>query len=299
MTDRFVIETTELYKNYGAVKALCGLNVQVPRGSIYGFLGRNGAGKTTTIKVLLGMVRATSGVARVFGLPSGREETSVAIRRRTGFVSEDKDLYDYMTVEGMIRFTAAFYTGWRIDLERRYLRAFELPVGSAVGAAETPQGAIGHWEGRLQMSSRELGMAVDLARDAKGAWIGSISVARTSAKDVPLGSLKVTGATVKFTADLPDSAVFEGSLSEDESSLSGKASNPLGSVPFELTRQGAANVSVPPQRSVLSEEFAGLWEGTLTAFGKELRIRLELAPAADGLATAILTSVDRATRKFQ
>ena len=134
MTDRFVIETTELYKNYGAVKALRGLNLQVPGGSIYGFLGRNGAGKTTTIKVLLGMVRATSGVTRVFGLPSGREETSVQIRRRTGFVSEDKDLYDYMTVEEMIRFTAAFYRGWRSDLERRYLRAFELPAERKVRA---------------------------------------------------------------------------------------------------------------------------------------------------------------------
>jgi ABC-2 type transport system ATP-binding protein len=134
MTDQFVIETTGLYKNYGAVKALGGLNLGVPGGSIYGFLGRNGAGKTTTIKVLLGMVRATSGVARVFGLPSGREETSVAIRLRTGFVSEDKDLYDYMTVEEMIRFTAAFYMGWRSDLERRYLRAFELPAERKVKA---------------------------------------------------------------------------------------------------------------------------------------------------------------------
>jgi ABC-2 type transport system ATP-binding protein len=134
MTDQFVIETTELYKNYGAAKALCGLNLQVPRGSIYGFLGRNGAGKTTTIKVLLGMVRATSGVARVFRLPSGTEETSVAIRRRTGFVSEDKDLYENMTVEEMIRFTAAFYMSWRSDLERRYLRAFELPAERKVKA---------------------------------------------------------------------------------------------------------------------------------------------------------------------
>ena len=128
MTDPFVIETTELYKNYGVVEALRGLNLQVPRGSIYGFLGRNGAGKTTTIKVLLGMVRASGGLARVFGLPSGTKEMGVAIRRGAGFVSEDKDLYDYMTVEEMIRFTAAFYMGWRSDLERRYLRAFELPA---------------------------------------------------------------------------------------------------------------------------------------------------------------------------
>jgi ABC-2 type transport system ATP-binding protein len=134
MTDQSVIEAAELHKDYGGVEALRGLNLQVPGGSICGFLGRNGAGKTTAIKVFLGMVKATRGESRVFGLPSGRSESSVAIRRRTGFVSEDKDLYDYMTVTDMIRFTAAFYAGWRGDLERRYLRAFELPLERKVKA---------------------------------------------------------------------------------------------------------------------------------------------------------------------
>ena len=165
-------------------------------------------------------------------------------------------------------------------------------VGVA-GAAEEPQGATGHWEGKLQMPNRELGMAVDLAQDAKGVWIGSMSLAGTSAKDVPLRSLKVAAAAVRFTADLPDFAVFEGSLSEDENGLSGMASNALGSVPFDLTRQGAASVSVPPPNSVLSKEFAGLWEGTLTADGKTFRIRLKLEPTTDGLAQAVLTSVDQ------
>jgi ABC-2 type transport system ATP-binding protein len=98
----------------------------VPGGSIYGFLGRNGAGKTTTIKVLLGMTHPTAGDVRVFGLPANVSRSSVAIRRRTGFVSEDKDLYDFMTVEEMIRFTAPFFPNWRKDLEERYLRKFEL-----------------------------------------------------------------------------------------------------------------------------------------------------------------------------
>ena len=70
MADAFVIETAELRKTYDGVEALRGLNLQVPAGSICGFLGRNGAGKTTTIKVLLGMARPTSGQARVFGLPA-------------------------------------------------------------------------------------------------------------------------------------------------------------------------------------------------------------------------------------
>jgi ABC-2 type transport system ATP-binding protein len=123
-----VIETRDLHKRYDGVAAVNGLTLQVPAGSICGFLGRNGAGKTTTIKLLLGMARPTSGEARVFGLPAADPRASVGIRRRTGFVSDEKDLYDYMTVADMIRFTAPFFPRWRVDLEARYLRSFDLPA---------------------------------------------------------------------------------------------------------------------------------------------------------------------------
>src|SRR6185503_1711122 len=64
---------------------------------------------------------------RVFGLAADTADGSLEIRRRTGFVSDDKDLYGYMTVSEMIRFTAAFFPRWRQDLEQRYIRKFELP----------------------------------------------------------------------------------------------------------------------------------------------------------------------------
>jgi len=128
--DSLIIETTDLRKNYDGVEVLRGLSLAVTPGSIFGFLGRNGAGKTTTIKVLLGMARPASGKATVFGLPV----ESTEIRRRTGFVSEEKDLYDYMTVEEMIRFTAPFFPRWRADLEQRYLRKFELPANRKIKA---------------------------------------------------------------------------------------------------------------------------------------------------------------------
>jgi ABC-2 type transport system ATP-binding protein len=128
------IDTADLSKRYDGAEALHGLSLQVPTGSIFGFLGRNGAGKTTTIKLLLGMTRPTSGSARVFGLRADAPDDSVEIRRRTGFVSEDKDLYDYMTVEEMVRFTKPLYPRWRDDLERRYLTRFELPPDRKVKA---------------------------------------------------------------------------------------------------------------------------------------------------------------------
>src|SRR6185437_8487973 len=130
MTD-YVIEVSQLRKSYNGSPALNGLDLAVRSGSVFGFLGRNGAGKTTTIKTLMGLVRADSGEARVFGLKPGRAN-SIAIHRRTGFVTEDKDLYPYMTVEQMIHFTKSFYPKWRGDLEQRYLGIFDLPAGRKV-----------------------------------------------------------------------------------------------------------------------------------------------------------------------
>jgi len=134
VADPFAIETIALEKRYQSIEALRGLDLQVPAGSICGFLGRNGAGKTTTIKILLGMARPTSGQARVFGLAADAADSSVEIRRRSGFVSDDKDLYGYMTVGDMIRFTARFFPRWRRDLEVRYAGSFELPLERKVKA---------------------------------------------------------------------------------------------------------------------------------------------------------------------
>jgi ABC-2 type transport system ATP-binding protein len=106
----FVIEAADLRKSYNEQLALNGLDLLVPAGSIFGFLGRNGAGKTTTIKLLMGLLRSNSGVAHVFGLSPSNRNSVIEIRRRTGFVPEDKELYPYMTVEQMIRFTRPFFS---------------------------------------------------------------------------------------------------------------------------------------------------------------------------------------------
>ena len=128
MAERLIIETIDLWKTYDGVEALRGLNLHLPAGSICGFLGRNGAGKTTTMKTLLGMARPTSGQARVLGLAADSPQASLEIRRRSAFVSEEKELYSYMTVDEIIRFTAELFPRWRDDLQERYLRKFELPL---------------------------------------------------------------------------------------------------------------------------------------------------------------------------
>jgi ABC-2 type transport system ATP-binding protein len=128
-----VIATQGLSKSYKGKPALRGLDLEVPRGAIYGFLGRNGAGKTTTLKLLLGMLRQDAGEISLLGVPIRSEKESVAARRRIAFVSEDKELYPSMSVGQMIRFTRPFYPSWRPDLEERYLDLFRLPLNQSIG----------------------------------------------------------------------------------------------------------------------------------------------------------------------
>ena len=130
----FAIEASGIRKSFRGHAALNGLDLRVSAGSIFGFLGRNGAGKTTTIKILMGMLKADAGSACIFGLPIDRAGNLVSIRRRIGFVTEEKELYPYMTVEQIIRFTRSFFPQWRDDLEQRYLRMLEIPLGAKIPA---------------------------------------------------------------------------------------------------------------------------------------------------------------------
>jgi ABC-2 type transport system ATP-binding protein len=132
MTDPPVIQTRGLAKSYGTVEAVRDLHLTVEPNRITGFLGRNGAGKSTTIKMLLGMIRPTAGNATVLGRNIADPAQSVELRRHVACVSEDKRLYDYMTVEQMIRFTSGFYADWRPDTAQSLLRQFELPSGRRV-----------------------------------------------------------------------------------------------------------------------------------------------------------------------
>lgn len=99
-----VIETRGLTKHYGPVVAVEDLDLDVTRGEIVGFLGPNGAGKSTTIRLLLDLIRPTSGTMRVLGLDPRTQ--SVELRRRVGYLPGELAMYDTMTGEEMLRFFA-------------------------------------------------------------------------------------------------------------------------------------------------------------------------------------------------
>ncbi len=128
MSAACVVETRGLTKRFKQVEAVRSLDLEVAGGQITGFLGRNGAGKTTTIKMLLGMTHPTSGSGTVLGRRIDIAKESVEMRRHVAYVGEDKQLYPYMTVEELIRFTKSFYADWRPEVEKSLLRKYELPL---------------------------------------------------------------------------------------------------------------------------------------------------------------------------
>jgi ABC-2 type transport system ATP-binding protein len=90
-----IIETEKLTKSYGSHRGIVEVDLAISEGEIFGFLGPNGAGKTTTIRVLLDLIRPTSGTARVFGIESSADP--VAIHRRIGYIPGEFTLYDRLT----------------------------------------------------------------------------------------------------------------------------------------------------------------------------------------------------------
>jgi ABC-2 type transport system ATP-binding protein len=120
------IRTDNLSKVYRDVQAVRDVDLHVPRGAIYGFLGRNGAGKTTTIKMLLGLARPTSGFARVLEMDTRTQR--IAIFKRTAFVSERKTLYPFLSPSDLVRFSQGFYPTWSDIAVERYSRLLEIPM---------------------------------------------------------------------------------------------------------------------------------------------------------------------------
>ena len=129
-----VIETQDLSKRYGGVEAVVNLNIDVRPQSVTGFLGRNGAGKSSTIKMLLGMVRPSSGTGRVLGHAIDDPRESLLLRRQVAYVGEDKGLYSYFTVAEMIRFTRSFYPDWHPEVEQKLRQEYQLPCDRKVKA---------------------------------------------------------------------------------------------------------------------------------------------------------------------
>jgi ABC-2 type transport system ATP-binding protein len=147
-----VIETEKLTKSYGRYRGIVDVDLAVNQGEIFGFLGPNGAGKTTTIRVLLDLIRPTSGVAKVFGIESAADP--VAIHRRIGYLPGEWNLYDRLTGADTITYFGNLRGGVdrayvnqlveRLDLDpsrrfREYSRGNKQKVGLIVSLQHRPE----------------------------------------------------------------------------------------------------------------------------------------------------------------
>jgi ABC-2 type transport system ATP-binding protein len=90
-----VIETNDLTKSFGPKTAVRGLSLRVEAGEVMGFLGPNGSGKTTTIRLLMGLLRPTSGNASILGRDCHAH--AVALKREVGYLPDEPFLYPYLS----------------------------------------------------------------------------------------------------------------------------------------------------------------------------------------------------------
>lgn len=134
MTQDLVVRASGLEKRYARRIALAGFDLTCARGEVTALLGPDGAGKSTALKALVGIVRPSSGEARVLDLDPARSVQSCEIRRRAAFISEGKEAYGDMTVGGLVAFTSSFFPQWRGDLAATNLARFGLEAGQRVRA---------------------------------------------------------------------------------------------------------------------------------------------------------------------
>lgn len=148
-TESLVVSTHALRKEYGALVAVDGLNLEIARGEVFGMLGPNGSGKTTTIRMLCGLVVPTSGTAIVAGVEVTTNPERV--RRRIGYMSQRFGLYDDLTVGENLRFYSSIYG--IVGPERREILAAHADELGLTSRWKQMAGTLsGGWKQRLALA---------------------------------------------------------------------------------------------------------------------------------------------------
>ena len=119
--DNFAITASGLTRHFGSLIAVKDFDLQIPTGSIYGFLGPNGSGKSTTIRMLCGLLTPSSGSASVLGLDTRRE--SEKLKQKIGYMTQKFSLYEDLTVKENLQFVSEIYA---VGRKERRLRVNEL-----------------------------------------------------------------------------------------------------------------------------------------------------------------------------
>jgi ABC-2 type transport system ATP-binding protein len=134
----YAIQTRQLTRDFGALRAVDQISFEVPLGTVFGFLGPNGSGKTTTIRLLLGLIEATSGEADVLGMNVRRQADD--IRAASGALLEHTGLYERLTAEDNLDFYGRV---WRMPAAQRKARI--QAVLEDIGLWERRRETVGTW----------------------------------------------------------------------------------------------------------------------------------------------------------
>jgi ABC-2 type transport system ATP-binding protein len=194
------IEVKDLTRKFGAFTAVDHVSFDVTEGEIFGFLGANGAGKSTTIRMLCGLLRPTSGSARVGGVDVGRDPE--AVKRRIGYMSQRFSLYEPLTVNQNITFFGGVYGLSRATLDER--RAFVLEMAGLKGRENTlTRDLAGGWRQRLALGCAILHQPPIVFLDEPTGGVDPLS--RRQFWDL-IGNLSREGVTVLVTTHYLDEA---------------------------------------------------------------------------------------------
>ncbi len=139
MNDDIVVDVKNLCRTFRKKDALTNVSLQIPAGSVFGLVGENGAGKTTLIKHILGLYQPQVGDVRVFGKDPVRDP--VGVLGRIGYLSEDREMPNWMTVGQLLAFVKPFYPDWDDKFAEELRDMFELAADQKVKSLSRGQRA--------------------------------------------------------------------------------------------------------------------------------------------------------------
>jgi ABC-2 type transport system ATP-binding protein len=131
MTENALISIQGLSKRFGKIQALDKVNLNIKPGSIVGLIGANGCGKSTLLRHIVGLYLPDAGSVTTLGRVAA--DLAPADLARIGYVHQEGELLEWMKVEQLLRYVAAYYPTWNHSLEERYCAEFEVPLTQRVG----------------------------------------------------------------------------------------------------------------------------------------------------------------------
>jgi ABC-2 type transport system ATP-binding protein len=190
----FAIATKGLTRRFGRMLAVDHIDLRVPIGSVYGYLGRNGAGKTTTIQMLMGLIEPTAGEMSVMDFDPLRQE--VPMKRVVSYVPERVHLYDWMRIREVLWFGANIHPHWDAAFGEQLAARLDLPLDRKIG--QLSRGMQGKVALVVALASHPKLLILDDPTS------GLDAIVRREFMESIVGVLQESGTTVFFSSHIID-----------------------------------------------------------------------------------------------